>query len=72
MTHTPDAISHSHAIDDLETKRATLHRMVASNRDLLVDALDAVRNGRNAIAEEFIDRYLSAADAAVKAQRIAD
>jgi hypothetical protein len=72
MALTPEAVRHSHAIDDLETKRATLHRMLASNRDLLADALDAVRNGRNAIAEEFIDRYLSAADAAVAAQVISD
>jgi hypothetical protein len=60
MTHSPDTIRISHLIDDHETVRTHARRTIADQNLLLADALDAIRAGRLAVAEEFVDRALTA------------
>jgi hypothetical protein len=66
MDHT--VIRQSHIIDDLETKRAHAHGMLVRNRQLLADALDAIRNGDAHVAEEFVDRFLTLVDHEIEYQ----
>jgi len=49
-------------IDDIETRRAHMHRMLTGQRFLLAGALDAIRAGDNHVADEFVDRFLSHLD----------
>lgn len=60
MTHSPDTVRISHLIDDHETVRTHARRTIADQNLLLADALDAIRAGRLAVAEEFVDRALTA------------
>ena len=62
-------ISMAHTIDVTETKRAHMKRMLTGNRPLLADALDAVRAGNTTVADEFIDRFLSALDKEIEYQK---
>lgn len=52
-----------HTIDDIESRRAHMHRMLASQRFLLAGALDAIRAGDTHVADEFVDRFLAHLDA---------
>jgi hypothetical protein len=58
-----------HTIDDVETKRAHMNRMLISQRFLLAGALDAIRAGDTHVADEFIDRFLTHVDAEIVYQR---
>jgi hypothetical protein len=58
-----------HTIDDVETKRAHMNRMRISQRFLLAGALDAIRDNRPHVADEFIDRFLTHVDAEIVYQR---
>ena len=55
-------------IDDVETKRAHAHRMLASQRWLLATALDAIRDGNLRVADEYVDRFLTHLDAEITHQ----
>lgn len=55
-------------IDDIETRRAHMHRMLSGNRWLLATALDAIRAGDNHIADEYVDRFLTELDAEITHQ----
>ena len=55
-------------IDDVETRRAHMHRMLTSNRWLLASALDAIRAGDNHVADEYVDRFLTHLDAEITHQ----
>jgi hypothetical protein len=56
-------------IDDIETRRAHMHRMLVDQRSLLADALDAIRAGDNHVATEFVDRFLTHVDTEITYQR---
>jgi hypothetical protein len=56
-------------IDDIETKRAHMHRMLVSQRFLLRNALDAIRAGDNHVADEMVDRFLAHVDAELTYQQ---
>lgn len=56
-------------IDDIETKRAHMNRMLIQQRFLLAGALDAIRAGDNHVADEFVDRFLTHVDAEIVYQR---
>jgi hypothetical protein len=62
-------ISMSHTIDDIETKRAHMNGMLASQRWLLATALAAIRNGDTHVADEYVDRFLTHVDAELAYQR---
>jgi hypothetical protein len=53
-------IDKTHAVDDYQLLRARVVRQLGSQVDLLSDGLHALRNGRMAVAEEFVDRALTA------------
>ena len=55
-------------IDDIETRRARMHRLLTSNRWLLATALDAIRNGDSHVADEYVDRFLTHLDAEITHQ----
>jgi hypothetical protein len=55
-------------IDDIETRRAHMHRMLTSQRFLLAGALDAIRDGNLRVADEFVDRFLTHVDAEIAHQ----
>lgn len=59
-SHTPEQIRISHLIDDHETVRGHALRTIRDQRALLLDALDAIRAGRTAVADEFVDRAVEA------------
>jgi hypothetical protein len=59
----------AHTINDIESRRAHMHRMLADQRFLLADALDAIRAGDNHVAAEFVDRFLAHVDAEIQHQR---
>ena len=61
-------ISMAHTIDDTETRRAHMHRMLASQRFLLTGALDAIRDGNTRVADEYVDRFLAHVDAEIAHQ----
>ncbi len=56
MSLTDREIRMSHTIDDLATDLGKLRRTVSQQVDLLTDGLDALRAGRYAVAEEFMER----------------
>jgi hypothetical protein len=58
-----------HTIDDIETRRAHMNRMLIQQRFLLAGALDAIRAGDNHVADEFVDRFLTHVDAEIAYQR---
>lgn len=49
-------ISMSHTIDDLATDLGKMTRTVRQQVDLLTDGLHAIRAGRYAVAEEYMER----------------
>lgn len=53
----------SHLMDDFEGLRTQVLRRLAPQADLLRDGLHALRAGRTGVAEEFVDRSLTALDA---------
>jgi hypothetical protein len=55
-------------IDDVETRRARMHRLLSSDRWLLATALDAIRNGDSHVADEYVDRFLTHLDAEIAHQ----
>ena len=56
-------------IDDIETRRAHMHRMLVDQRFLLAGALDAIRAGDTHVADEYVDRFLTHLDAEITHQR---
>jgi len=56
-------------IDDLELRRTHAVRTMVDSRDLLADALDAIRAGDTHVADEFVDRALTAITAELTHQR---
>ncbi len=54
------SVARSHHADDYEALRTQVLRQLSKQVDLLSDGLHAVRNERYAVAEEFVDRALSA------------
>lgn len=58
-----------HLIADLEADRASALRTLVTQMGLLTDGLHALRNGRTAVAEEFMDRAISAMSAEITKQR---
>jgi hypothetical protein len=60
MTITKEQVKASHTIDDLETRRARAHGLIASQIPLLQDGLHALRHGRYDVADEYMDRVLIA------------
>jgi hypothetical protein len=53
-------VDHSHHVDDYETLRTRVLRQLSEQADLLTDGLHALRHERLAVADEFVDRALSA------------
>ena len=53
-------VDHSHHVDDYETLRTRVLRKLSEQADLLADGLHALRHERLAVADEFIDRALTA------------
>ena len=66
LTHSLEAersnrvVDNSHLADDYETIRTQVIRRLSTQAGLLSDGLHALRNGRTAVAEEFLDRSLTA------------
>lgn len=58
--HGNRVVDHSHHVDDYETLRTRVLRQLSEQADLLADGLHALRHERLAVADEFIDRALSA------------
>lgn len=50
----------SHHVDDYETLRTRVLRQLSEQADLLADGLHALRHERPAVADEFVDRALTA------------
>ena len=53
-------VDKSHHVDDYETLRTQVIRRLSAQVELLGDGLHALRNGSTGVAEEFVDRALSA------------
>jgi septal ring factor EnvC (AmiA/AmiB activator) len=53
-------VDHSHHVDDYETLRTRVLRQLSEQADLLTDGLHALRHERLAVADEFVDRALTA------------
>jgi hypothetical protein len=53
-------VDHSHHVDDYETLRTRVLRKLSEQADLLADGLHALRHERLAVADEFVDRALTA------------
>ena len=64
-----DVIRMSHTIDDIERKRTSAVRTMKDARDLLGDALEALRAGDGHVADEFVDRALIAIVAELDLQK---
>lgn len=58
--HGSRAVDHSHHVDDYETLRTRVLRQLSEQADLLADGLHALRHERLAVADEFVDRALTA------------
>lgn len=69
MTTEHDLIRMTHRIDDIERKRTAGVRTMIDCRDLLADALDAIRAGDTHVADEFVDRALDAITKQLASQR---
>lgn len=54
------SVDHSHHVDDYETLRTAVLRNLSEQADLLADGLHALRHDRLAVADEFVDRSLTA------------
>ena len=54
------SVDHSHHVDDYETLRTAVLRNLSEQADLLADGLHALRHARLAVADEFVDRSLTA------------
>jgi len=54
------SVARSHHADDYEVLRTQIVRQLSKQTDLLADGLHALRNGSHGIAEEFVDRALTA------------
>lgn len=54
------SVARSHHADNYEVLRTQILRQLTKQSDLLTDGLHALRNGSHAIAEEFVDRALTA------------
>lgn len=54
------SVARSHHAEDYETLRTQILRQLAKQADLLADGLHALRNGSHGVAEEFVDRALTA------------
>jgi hypothetical protein len=59
-------VDKSHLVDDYETLRTQVIRRLTAQVELLGDSLHALRRGSTSVAEEFVDRALSAINAEVK------
>ena len=66
LTHSLEAersnrvVDRSHLVDDYEVLRTQVIRRLSAQVGLLRDGLHALRNGRTGVAEEFLDRSLTA------------
>lgn len=58
-------VDQSHHVDDYETLRTQVIRRLTRQAELLGNGLHALRNGSATVAEEFVDRALSAIDGEV-------
>lgn len=58
-------VEKSHHVDDYEALRTQVIRRLSTQVELLGDGLHALRNGSTGVAEEFVDRALSAIDGEV-------
>jgi hypothetical protein len=58
-------VDKSHHVDDYEALRTQVIRRLTAQVELLSDGLHALRNGSTGVAEEFVDRALSAIDGEV-------
>lgn len=67
LTRTEQALALT--IDDIEKRRAHMHRMLVDQRFLLADALDAIRAGDARVADELVDRFITHLDAELEHQR---
>jgi hypothetical protein len=65
-------VDKSHLVDDYEALRTQIIRRLSAQVDLLGDALDAIRIGEAAVAEEFVDRALRKIDGEVTRLRELD
>jgi hypothetical protein len=54
------SVARSHHAEDYEVLRTQILRQLSKQADLLTDGLHALRNGSHGIAEEFVDRALTA------------
>jgi hypothetical protein len=59
-------VDRSHLVDDYEALRTKTIRQLTAQVELLGDGLQALRRGRTAVAEEFVDRALTKIDGEVK------
>lgn len=59
------AVDKSHHVDDYEALRTLIIRRLTAQVELLSDGLHALRHGSTQVAEEFVDRALSAIDTEV-------
>lgn len=58
-------VDKSHLVDDREALRTQVIRRLTAQAELLSDGLHALRNGSTGVAEEFVDRALTAIDGEV-------
>lgn len=58
-------VDKSHLTDDYEVLRTQVIRRLSTQTDLLNDGMHALRNGSTGVAEEFVDRALTAIQAEV-------
>jgi uncharacterized phage infection (PIP) family protein YhgE len=66
------SIARSHHADDYEILRTQIVRQLSKQANLLGDGLHALRNGRHEIADEFVDRALTAITGEVASLRQQD
>lgn len=59
-------VDKSHHVDDYESLRTKVIRRLTNQVELLSDGLHALRHGSTGVAEEFVDRALTAIDGEVK------
>lgn len=63
------SVARSHHAEDYEVLRTQVLRQLSKQADLLADGLHALRNGSHGIAEEFVDRALTAISREVEGLR---
>lgn len=59
------SVARSHHADDYEKLRTRIVRQLTTQEDLLTSGLHAMRNDRRSIADEFVDRALTAITGAI-------